>query len=197
MTSKTIIASVLITAAILTTTTAYAATTYFGEDCSIYSPETVPSKACYDLNYLNERVHDQANQIIDQAVQIAELADQNADQDVRLDVLEAIVNPEPEPVPVPTELTIELKPTSILAGENFTAYGEVPYVESIPLLDITVLDPSNSTIVYASNPLVNLDGSYTDLITTGGPTWTVSGNYTVAASYNGKNVLAILDYTIP
>ncbi len=170
----------------------YAATSYFGEDCSIYGPETVPSKACYDLNYLSVLVHNLTTQNAEQAIQIANVTD-------RLAVLEAIVNPEPEPEPdpVPTELTIEVKPTSILAGENFTASGEVPYVEGFDVVDLQILSPDNSTFVYISTPLVELDGSYSDVIITGSPDWSVSGNYTVTVLYNAESVEALLDYITP
>lgn len=34
----------------------YAATTFFGEDCTIYDPEMGAGKVCNDLNNLNDRV---------------------------------------------------------------------------------------------------------------------------------------------
>lgn len=155
---------------------AYAATSFFGEDCSVYAPETGVSKTCYDLNFLNERVHDLTNRVV---------------------ALEALINPEPEPVPEPTELTIELDPSSVIAGGNFTASGVVPYVEGFDVVYLEILHPVNATIVYDSTPLVDLDGSYSDVIITGGEAWSVSANYTVTVVYNAESVEALLDYTTP
>lgn len=144
-------------------TTVYAATTFFGEDCSPYDPERIVGKTCNDLNNLNDRV-------------IA---------------LELIHNS-----PLPIELTLELDPESITEGEDFTVFGEVPYVEGLTLT-LLVFEPGRSTIVHIASVVPNQDGSYFEVINTGGPTWTVSGDYPVQVAYNGESIEELLEYTIP
>lgn len=54
--NKKIMTMLILVMAVGAISMTYAATTFFGEDCSIYEPERLTQKACSDLNNLNDRV---------------------------------------------------------------------------------------------------------------------------------------------
>ena len=75
MISKTIMTMLLLVMAVGAISMTYAATTFFGDDCSINEPERVIDKICNDLNNLNDRVvsmNSTINNLVDPRVSITE-----------------------------------------------------------------------------------------------------------------------------